>query len=230
VRWSWLRAFTVSAAVTLAATTSACIRIGYERVRDPDDAMRPEPAEDSSSGGRLDADAPQPSEEAGTTRLEDAGPTLPEDAGATLPEDAGTARLEDAGATLPEDAATTQPYERALTRECGTGVQLPELADACWYLGALGLSCAQVCASHGGYIAEVSYVGTAAEGGTLARCDMLLDLLVGPGETTSGVRADNRALDCHLYAGARWWLASGPAFDPLVSASNAQLVCSCNGP
>ena len=222
---SWLHAFTVAAALTSTGATSACIRIGYDPVepaRVTDDAKPPEPPVDSGAGSLFDADMPQPPS--------DAGSSLPDDATTLLPEDAAARRIDDAGATPPDDddAGTTQPDDDAgLPRDCGTGVLL---ADACWYLGTLGASCAQVCESHGGYIAEPSYVGVAAEGGTLARCDMLLDLLVGPGETMSGTRADGMALGCHLYEGVRWWLNSGPLLDPLVSERFAQLVCSCNGP
>jgi len=205
-----------------------------------------------------DAGATLPLEDAATQPLEDAAVRVDDDAGVTTPGDAGDTDLDDAGTTPPLDAGGPQPFDAGTptdagtqptdagtqptdagtqpadaggteppARECGSGVAL---GDACWYLGARGASCNQVCATHGGYLARVNYVGVAAEGGSLANCDMLLDLLVGPGDTEGGYRKDMNPIGCHLFENSRWWLGAGPPFDPQASERVSRIVCSCNGP
>ncbi|HKU41503.1 MAG TPA: hypothetical protein VJR89_25275 [Polyangiales bacterium] len=239
----WLRAIGLAAALSWAASTGACLRLGYEVIDPPADSgpKRSGSGKGRDSGVASDAGA----SDAGQPQLEDAASTLPdaaqqptdagqphvEDAASTLPDaatqptDAGPPQVEDA-ATLADDAGTIDEDAGTSTRNCADGVAF---ADACWYLGASGASCTQVCATRGGNLNRATYTGTTAEGGSLSGCDAVLDRLIGAGDTMSGMRMDQKPLACHLYNGVRWWLASGPAYDATTSEPRAQLACSCNG-
>ena len=98
----------------------------------------------------------------------------------------------------------------------------------CWYLGAPGSSCQQVCASHGQPAPEAaSHVGTTSQGGSLTECGALLGLLGVNGAPTSGTRSDGIGLGCHVYSAVPWWL-SAPNFSVSASHASAQLVCGCS--
>jgi hypothetical protein len=111
-------------------------------------------------------------------------------------------------------------------RSCAHG---SELGGYCWFLGATGISCNDVCQDYGGYDAALSWVGTTQQGGSAERCDQLLTMLTSPGTTTKGRRSDGRGLGCHLYYDVRWWL-NDPDFDPAAKWMNSRIVCSCVDP
>jgi hypothetical protein len=98
----------------------------------------------------------------------------------------------------------------------------------CWYAGARGQSCTEVCALHGGVApGAAALVGTAAQGGSAARCDEILEALGLPDAPIVARQTDGLGLGCHLYAGTSYWLSS-PAYDPDASADEALVVCGCS--
>jgi hypothetical protein len=103
----------------------------------------------------------------------------------------------------------------------------PARGGICWYLGELGRSCQQVCASHGQAAPEAaSHVGTVSQGGSLSECATLFGLLGVGGVPTSVSRSDGLGLGCHLYNQAPWWLRT-PNFSASSSYAKATLVCGC---
>lgn len=97
----------------------------------------------------------------------------------------------------------------------------------CWYLGAKGSSCTQVCANHGQPATNAaSIVGTAAQGGSLTQCKTLFVLLGNTLAPVQGTRSDGLGLGCHLYGTVTWWLTS-PNFDVASSQPISQRVCGC---
>lgn len=169
-------------------------------------ASPPIPVEDA---GEPDAGRSSSSTDAGSSMSQpDASSDAAVDAGAVS--DASTDAVPDAG-TSPE-------------RICAAGKQL---GGYCWLLGTVSQSCNTLCAAHGGYEPSLSWIGTTAQGGTLARCDALLTLLQGvEANTTAGRRTDGRGVGCHVFEGRRWWLTE-PDFSPSASHWKAQIVCSC---
>jgi len=100
----------------------------------------------------------------------------------------------------------------------------------CWYLAAANSSCNAACSAHGGFdTGGTSYFGTLSEGGSLAECTQILTALAGPGSPVAeGVRADNVTFGCHVWNdNSRWWLSSGPAFDPNTAGGSLRITCSC---
>jgi hypothetical protein len=103
----------------------------------------------------------------------------------------------------------------------------------CWYLGPEDESCDEACAQHAGFNPAASAViGTTAQGGDIASCSALLDVLLGNADeaTVPGTQIEGAGVGCHLYAAAddtRWWLES-PDFSPAQSLVGARVVCGCN--
>jgi hypothetical protein len=164
----------------------------------------------------VDAGGPLPLLDAGNVTM-DAGSSVPEmDAAASGDTDAAV----DAGAAAP-DAGTDAGVP---ARVCATGKQL---GGHCWFFANTNQSCNAFCAAHGGYEPSLEWVGTPAQGGSLAHCDAVLELLrASSTTTTSGYREDGRGLGCHLYQGQSWWLVA-PAFSPASSYLNTRIACSC---
>ena len=105
----------------------------------------------------------------------------------------------------------------------------------CWYLGARGDSCTETCANHGGTAAEAaSYVGTDDQGGSLAECAAVLQLLgVANANSTTGFTS-NDGVGCVVYFGVLGvglpvWITNTP-FNPDDSPGSGQsrLACGCN--
>jgi hypothetical protein len=111
--------------------------------------------------------------------------------------------------------------------ECGDGALLWGL---CWYLGAGGQSCLEVCALHGGYAEETSdHVGVPAQGGSLAECNEIFTALGYFYGTVEGTRDDGLGLGCHRWGGDVLWWLTDPPFDPAHSVLEAERVCGCLG-
>jgi hypothetical protein len=103
----------------------------------------------------------------------------------------------------------------------------PARGGICWYLGPLGSSCQQVCASHGQPAPEAAtHVGTASQGGSLSECVILMGLLGVNGAPANGTRSDGLGLGCHVYNTAPWWLRA-PNFSVTANHASAKLVCGC---
>ena len=111
--------------------------------------------------------------------------------------------------------------------DCGTGVRLWGI---CWYLGAAGDSCIDVCSTHGEYVDSVpEYVGTASQAGSLEECAAIFAALGTGGVVSEGYRVDGNGLGCHRWEdGALWWLST-PDFDPADAMDQAEVVCGCTG-
>lgn len=113
----------------------------------------------------------------------------------------------------------------------GVGGAAPSCAGAlyqglCWYLGPRGASCDATCAAHGGPATGAeTFVGTTAQGGSVAECQRLLVLF---GVTAAPVVAtrDDVGLGCHLYADEGYWLDE-PNFSSDASVPAARIVCAC---
>ena len=99
----------------------------------------------------------------------------------------------------------------------------------CWYYGALGSSCQQVCANHGQPATEAAtFVGTSTQGGSAAKCGLIFGLLGIDTTPKSGTRSDGLGLGCHFYQTTGYWWLSSPAFSVTASQGNSSLVCGCN--
>jgi hypothetical protein len=238
----------VSYCVVLCVLLSACLRSGYDRLVDQTPSAG-RGGSDTIEAGILDAGSPQdagPGIAIDATPEPDASPYIKDDGGGNggsvpLPmddEDAGpnqphpipSAGAGGAGGAAGAGAAAgaggaggTAGAGGAGPRSCAHG---SELDGYCWFLGADGVSCNDVCQDYGGYEAVLSWIGTPVQGGSLERCDQLLTLLTSPGTTASGMRTDGLGLGCHLFYDERWWL-SDPDFDPATKYSAVRLVCSC---
>ena len=228
--------------VAALAGTSACTRFGYDpvvRPRETLDAGKTPFDAGSRPDARLDASAPAQPHDAASgvdnpAYALDAGSAdtraaSSEDAAVAVadpvaPVDATDAAVPPADPTDPADAG---PGEPPPVSDCGDGASL---GGVCWYLAPLGTPCMTFCESLGTYTPALSYVGDRAQGGSVERCDLVLDLLVGPGSTQSGYRIDGNGLGGHAFNRDRWRLNAGPAFSPTASHSKAQLACSCTGP
>jgi hypothetical protein len=89
------------------------------------------------------------------------------------------------------------------------------------------VSCQSHCATHGGYDTRTAtYVGTAAQGGSLANCGQVLTTLGFPATVAEGSRTDGRGVGCHIFGTANWWLNS-PDFNPSTSLGSARIACAC---
>ena len=98
----------------------------------------------------------------------------------------------------------------------------------CWYLGSSGSSCQQTCASHGQTAPEAAaQIGTSKQGGSLAKCASLLDLLGVTATPGPATRSDGRGLGCHVsQSSVAYWLST-PDFSTSASLSGYRLVCGC---
>jgi hypothetical protein len=108
------------------------------------------------------------------------------------------------------------------------------LQGACWYMGDLGQSCDDVCATHGGFsTAALALIGTPAQGGSLEGCTAVLQALgTFSGAVSEGFREDGLGLGCHLYleaAGteAAWWLTA-PDLSPQAFSAQTRQACGCS--
>lgn len=99
--------------------------------------------------------------------------------------------------------------------------------SVCWYLGSTGASCQAICSTHGQVAANIaSFVGTAAQGGSLTECAAVLSRLGISQAPNSGTRSDGNGLGCHLFGGVPWWLSS-PAFSASASDPSTRIACGC---
>lgn len=192
-----------------------CGRVGVALSADESDGDDDQQI-DRDPVSELDAAAPsEPAPGALDAALDAAGEPVPNTLLGPSP-DAGEAR--DAGVS---EAGT------------GDGGALPEACagtrslDLCWYLGAVGASCVQTCARHGGYDpAMADAVGSAAQGGSVDGCDEVMAALGHAGVVLSGYRSDSFGLGCHLWGSELWWL-SRPDFSPSSGTSPARVACAC---
>jgi hypothetical protein len=150
----------------------------------------------------------------------DAGPPLFEPG-------AGDAGADPVGPPEPPSPPPPPPPEPEL--ECASVA----FQGSCWYVGALGLSCATVCATRGGFSpASLAVVGTPAQGGSIDACDALLQAFGAPaGVVNEGFREDGLGFGCHLFIDAEdtataWWLTS-PALTADVSDPSVRMLCGC---
>jgi hypothetical protein len=70
-----------------------------------------------------------------------------------------------------------------------------------------------------------AFVGTTAQGGSVAECQQLLVLLGVTVAPFSGTR-DDVGLGCHLYDEEAYWLEE-PDFTSDASVPEARIVCAC---
>jgi len=128
------------------------------------------------------------------------------------------------GATTWSAAGGNNASTTASTKACA-GI----LSSAvCWYLGAAGESCDQVCSPHGQVVPDAaSFVGMPAQGGSAEECGLLLNLLGVNATVQSGQRTDGSGLGCHVYMAVPWWL-SAPAYTSTASEPLARRVCGCS--
>jgi hypothetical protein len=149
-------------------------------------------------------------------------------ADAAPPADAGAVGLPpaDAGAPSEPDASNpTPPVEPTCDGALVDGI--------CWYLGAVGNACEDVCSTHGDVdTSATASIGTPEQGGSLEACTGILQALGAlPGAVTEGYREDALGFGCHLFldaggAASAWWLTA-PEFSAAVSNPNARVVCGC---
>lgn len=100
-------------------------------------------------------------------------------------------------------------------------------ASICWYLGASGSSCLQVCAPHGQVAPNLAnFVGSAAQGGSVTQCAAILALLGVSQNPVEGIGVDGFGIGCNVLNGVAWWLSS-PAFSTSASYASARIVCGC---
>jgi hypothetical protein len=126
------------------------------------------------------------------------------------------------GATGGQGGATGGTGGSTTTAACSGVLR----AGICWYLGPQGSSCQQACASHGQPASgAASHVGTAAQGGSLAECGVILGLLgiTGTPSTTFGLEG----LGCFMRSNGSLYWVSLANFSATASAANASLVCGC---
>lgn len=95
----------------------------------------------------------------------------------------------------------------------------------CWYFGAAGASCDNVCASHGGYHeATRTYAGSE---GTTSNCDQLLNMLGAPADPSGTGTINLRGLGCYYSYGTNSrWRDTYPTLSN-ASSSNRSRVCAC---
>lgn len=95
----------------------------------------------------------------------------------------------------------------------------------CWYAGAVGQSCATVCANHKGYdTATETYAGKA---GTLAQCTAVVAALWGPQTTADQVNLT--PVGCGYFTGTTTGygrVTTVPATDVGAHASGSR-ACAC---
>lgn len=97
----------------------------------------------------------------------------------------------------------------------------------CWYLGAAGDSCTEVCASHGGYnSATLTYAGS---DGTDARCNSVLEALGSSGTLTPSSACTNTCnVGCMIHINAtRYRITTNPTIEG-SSYANYKRACACN--
>ena len=120
------------------------------------------------------------------------------------------------------------PGARGFDVDCGEGELLWGI---CWFLGAAGQSCNEVCAGEGGYSDEtVDHVGTTGQGGSIEDCTTIFTALGYDGTVQAGYRDDDLGLGCHRWSdGVLWWLEDHPDFEPVDAHGGAQVACGCLG-
>jgi len=104
------------------------------------------------------------------------------------------------------------------------------VSGVCWYLGNLGKSCTATCQIHGGDApSAASFVGVAAQGGSLTSCATLLSALGYAGvKPAAASRSDGAGVGCHVNGTRSYWL-SDPNYSPSSRLAGAQVVCGCLG-
>jgi predicted small lipoprotein YifL len=173
------------------------------------------------AGGRRDTGAAL---DADTVQVQDAGAAF--DAAAA--QDAGMS--EEVG--LPQDASPDAQDARS-GPDAALDASLPACGgvtalNLCWYLGAMGDSCNQTCASHSGYDARTaSTVGTAAQGGSLANCTQVLRALGFAGPVGAGMRPDGLGIGCHVWDSDGWWIETSDFSPTTTAGATPRIACAC---
>jgi hypothetical protein len=123
------------------------------------------------------------------------------------------------GTSLPKSSGATTPTSLGCAGEM--------LGEICWYLSETGASCSATCSLRGGTNdAASTWVGVTAQGGSLAKCASLLELLGVSLAPVEAYRTDGRGLGCMTYQGNPFWHRS-PAFSASASMPDARLACGC---
>jgi hypothetical protein len=135
------------------------------------------------------------------------------------------------GGATTEGGSSAQGGSSASAGSAGQGGSAPckgqSSSGGCWYLGNLGASCTSTCAAHGGNASDAaSFVGTTAQGGSLAKCATLLAALGDNLSPIEATRSDGMGIGCHVYGVKTYWLSS-PTFSPSAVVVGARPVCGC---
>lgn len=144
---------------------------------------------------------------------------------------AGTGGTGDASAGSAGSAGADMDGSADTDGSAGTG--MPDGAPcsgvvvgaACWYLGSLGASCTDTCASHGGYdSATQRFAGSV---GTDDQCKQVLDAL-GAGTAGDPVTDTNtgNALGCY-YEGSQRFRELAGATTAGANRTTVQRACAC---
>lgn len=215
------------------------------------EAPDPEPSSDVGTGAPLQPPSrpAEPSETSGEGNTPVGGLSLPgssagngSSAPVALEPDAGAPIFEPAaGDAGPAPVSPPEPPDPPGPLDPPAPPQPepePECASvafqgSCWYVGGLGLSCATVCATRGGFSpASLAVVGTPAQGGSIDACDALLQAFGAPaGVVNEGFREDGLGFGCHLFLDAEdtataWWLTA-PDMTADVSDPSVRMLCGC---
>jgi hypothetical protein len=103
------------------------------------------------------------------------------------------------------------------------------LFGICWYLGAFGESCEQVCSAHGGYAdAATLFTGARAQGGSPEECTAILGVLAADVPARTAFRGDGVGVGCHTFGLGEnpYWLTL-PNFEPSSRLRLARIACGC---
>lgn len=159
---------------------------------------------------------------------EDTVADTPEDTVADTPEDTTAEPTPEVPADTAADIEEDAEVDVETEPEPGCSTDGALLWGICWYLGAPGQSCTEVCASHGGYSDSTpEHVGVESQGGSPEECGQIFTALGYTRTVNEGYRDDGRGLGCHRWNdGVLWWL-NRPAFDPTHSMDPAQVACGC---
>jgi hypothetical protein len=129
-----------------------------------------------------------------------------------------------------EQNSDTDSYETTSTVDVECEDNGLYYTDYCWYLGARGESCIDVCEERGGYNeATAAVVGIPEQGGTWEACRDIVRLLGFEGEVGAGYRddGDREGFGCHFWEGDIWWLYR-PDLTPEARFPDAERICSCH--
>lgn len=124
----------------------------------------------------------------------------------------------------PEDPAPAETSTPPVSCESSGGI---EIAAACWFYGASGQSCAQVCTGKGlGY--DEATRTFAGSGGSASNCREVLDALgvAGSSVGTLSCFLGNPQVGCHYHEGWGRWSCSDST-TRTASSSSKRRACAC---